>query len=121
MPDYLYCTSNHRTPGVIRIARSHDDPRLETHDPALRHKKPCAASIDWVLRVVDCGASERALRNALRRHADPNERGAFRCDPMTARGAAIKLTTLRAGDEKKKRPRSLLKRLFPELCYRRAA
>lgn len=120
MPDYLYCTSSSRAPGTIRIERSRDDPREETHDPALRKRKPSAKQIDWVLRVVDCEESHRALLAVLARHADRAAPGRFHCDPMTARGEAIKLTTLRA-DTSKKRPRSLFARIFPEIRYRRAA
>lgn len=119
MPDYLYCTSNRRSPGLIQIQRSHDDPRLETHDLAKRLRGGEPADIQWVLRVVDCGVAERALRGALKRHADPRHPGNYRCDPMAARGEAIKFTTLRADPKKKSASRALLARVFPELRFRR--
>ena len=52
-----------------------------------------------------------ALKKSLRGHRLRGKSLGFRCDPMTARGEAIKLTTLRPGKAKDQK-RSLFKRLI---------
>lgn len=111
MSDYLYCTSCDNEPGLIRIRTSRDDPRQDTLEAKLRRREMGQFTLEWTLPVVDQKLSEAALLKTLRKHRDRKASDRFTCDPMHARGEAIKLTTLRP-DPRKTRKLSLIRRMI---------
>ena len=111
MSDYLFCTSNPKTPGVIHIRATKYDPRHETLEVKMRRRELGPHVLEWTLPVVNRDLSEAALRSALRSYRDRKDKTAFACDPMIARGEAVKLTTLRPETAGRKRP-GLLRRLI---------
>lgn len=111
MSEYLFCTSNPRVPGVVNIRTSKYDPREETLEAKLRRRELGSYTLEWTLPVVNRDLSEAALRKALRAHRDRSDKTGFACDPMVARGEAVKLTTLRPDTAKRKKP-GLLRRLI---------
>lgn len=111
MSDYLFCVSQARRPGVIRIMSARENPRLETAESRSLRRELGDVVIEWSLPVVDRALSEAALRQALRSCRDRSDKECFACDPMHARGEAVKLTTLREDPRKRRKP-SLLRRLI---------
>jgi len=113
MSDYIFCTSSPRNPGLVQLHASIDDPRLDTHESVQLRRSLGDHVLEWTLPVIDRTLTEAALRKALHPRRDRKARDTYRCDPMAARGEAIKFTTLRPGTtaKNKKRP-GLLRRLI---------
>ena len=105
MPDYIACLSDPARPGRIELVASPDDPRLERGEGFALLRERGWPTVEWTLPVVDRDRTLRALTTALRGYG--LGKGYFACDPMTARGEAIGLTTLR----REAPERSLLDRL----------
>ena len=113
MSEYLFCITRPENRDLIEICSSKDDPRQETLEAKLRRRAMGRFKLEWTLLVVDRELSEAALLKAIRPHrAGKSDDGnqLFSCDPMTARGEAIRLTTLRSNAVRKKP--SLLRRLI---------
>lgn len=115
MSDYLYCVSNPDRPDLIKIMSGRDDPRIDSRNPYRTQRKVGHYDLEWTLRVVNRTLSEAALNHALRRYRDRSFKGFYACDPMTARGEAVALTTIRPNDPRARKfmRRSLLGRLLP--------
>jgi hypothetical protein len=111
MAEYLFCISRPDRDGVVEIMTSRDDPRLESAASIMLRRSLGIHAIEWTLPVVSGDLSMAALKKSLRGHRLRGKSLGFRCDPMTARGEAIKLTTLRPGKAKDQK-RSLFKRLI---------
>lgn len=97
MSEYLYCQTSPAMPGLIQIGRCDTDPRTR-HDAPRDEPGYRAVDYAWVLRVRDAKAAEAALRRVLHPRREEKWLGSFRCDPMDARGEAIRFVTLRSGD-----------------------
>lgn len=111
MSDYLYCISRPRHPGLIEIHTSLDDPRQDSAEALQRRRALGAHTLEWTLPVIDRGLTEAALLKVLKKQRDRREKAMYACDPMAARGEAIKLTTLRP-DPRKRPKASLLRRII---------
>ncbi len=110
MSEYLYCITRSENPDCIEICASRDDPREDTFAAKMRRREMGQFLLHWTLPVVDMALSEAALRKALLPHRHRKVKHTYSCDPMEARGEAVRLTTLRARKTRKKP--SLLRRLI---------
>jgi len=110
MSEYLFCITRPNNPECIEICTSIDDPREDSFAAKLRRREMGQFNLEWTLPVVNRSLSEEALRKALKRHRHRKVADAFSCDPMEARGEAVRLTTLRPAKVRKKP--SLLRRLI---------
>jgi len=77
MSEYLFCTSDPRTPNVIAIRTSKDDPREDSFTAKVRRRELGSFQLEWTLRVVNRDLSEQALRKALRSYRDRSDKTAF--------------------------------------------
>ena len=111
MSEYLFCIRRPENPDCIEICTSIDDPRADSFEAKLRRREMGQFSLEWTLPVVNRSLSEAALRKILRSHRHRSQKGAFSCCPMEARGHAVRLTTLRPDEKKRKKP-GLLRRLL---------
>ena len=111
MSDYLFCISRPNSPGIVEVMTTRDDPRLESASAIQLRRALGAHALEWTLPVVDGGLSIAALGKALRRCRVRGKKGVYRCDPMTARGEAVTLTTLRRKAPGREKP-GLLRRLL---------
>ena len=93
MPDYVSCISDPARPGRIELLASPDDPRLERGEGFAMLRERGWPTLEWTLPVVDRARTMQALADALR--GCRLGTNGYACDPMTARGEAIALTTLR--------------------------
>ena len=103
MSDYLYCISRPEWPGLVEIHTSRDDPRRQSSEAVQRRRGLGEHYVEWTLPVVDRALTEAALLKVLRKHRDRKAKTMFACDPMEARGEAIKLTTLRPDMNKRRK------------------
>lgn len=111
MSEYLFCVTRRENPDCIEICASIDDPREDSYAAMIRRREMGQFKLEWTLPVVNRALSETALRKALREHRHRKVKNAFSCSPMEARGEAIRLTTLRPGKVRKRKP-GLLRRLL---------
>jgi len=91
MSDYLFCTSNPKTPGVIHIRATKYDPRHETLEVKMRRRELGPHVLEWTLPVVNRDLSEAKARFAA---------------PVDPRGIAARrahLISFRRGAERSKR------------------
>lgn len=119
MSDYIFCVSNPRQPGLIQLHAATDDPRIEASDAMRARRDMGVHTLEWTLPVVDRHLSEAALRKVLRTRQAKGCAVSYECDPMMARGEAIKLTTLRPDDKRAMRRRK--RGFFARVFLRRAA
>jgi len=110
MSEYLFCITRSENPGWIEIHASIDDPREDSFAAKLCRREMGHFKLEWTLPVVNRTLSEAALRKALRSHRHRAEKQVFSCSSMEARGEAVRLTTLRPSNVRKKP--SLLRRLI---------
>ncbi len=110
MSEYLFCVTRSENPDCIEIYTSKDDPRNESFAAKVQRREMGQCTLKWTLPVVNGALSEAALRKALKPNRHRKIKGAFSCSSVEARGKAVRLTTLRPGNVRKKP--SLLRRLI---------
>lgn len=95
MSEYLYCQTSASMPGLIHIGAADRDPRCKHVGWASVSPFPEPPVFAWVLKVSDSQAAQAALLEVLRPYRAENMLGFYRCDPMEARGEAIRFVALR--------------------------
>ncbi len=87
-------------PGGIRFERSDIDPYRREREPGSGIR---SGTVEWTLKVANGPVALKAIKNDLSRYAERGQRGYYRCEPMEARAVAIKYTTLRQDQKRKRR------------------